>query len=325
MATRTSGSVRLGYALSSEEHGPLDLVAQAQRAEESGFAFALISDHFHPWVGTQGQSPFVWSVLGGIAVRTERLRVGTGVTCPTIRVHPAIVAQAAATAASMLPGRFFFGVGTGENLNEHILGDRWPPAFVRREMLREAVEVIRELWRGELTSHRGAHFTVENARLYTLPDRPPEIMVAAGGREATELAGQIGDGLVATAPDDELVSTFNDAGGEGKPTFAQLTVCWAEDEDDAVSTALEVWPNAGLRGTLNQELPLPSHFEQAAQMVSRDDITKSVVCGPDQEQHRAAIQGYIDAGFDHVYVHQVGRDQDGFFRFYEREILPSFS
>ena len=212
----SSERVELGYALSSEEHAPLDLVAHARRAEESGFTFALVSDHFHPWIDAQGQSPFVWSVLGGIAVQTERLRIGTGVTCPMIRMHPAIVAQAAATSAAMLPGRFFLGVGTGENLNEHVLGDRWPPTFVRREMLREAVEVMRELWQGELTSHRGTHYTVENARLYTLPEEPPEIMVAASGPKAAELAGEIGDGLVATAPDRELVSTFDGAGGSGQ-------------------------------------------------------------------------------------------------------------
>ena len=206
----------------------------------------------------------------------------------------------------MLPGRFFLGVGTGENLNEHVLGDRWPPTFVRREMLREAVEVMRELWHGELTSHRGTHYTVENARLYTLPEEPPEIMVAASGPKAAELAGEIGDGLVATAPDSELVSTFDSAGGASKPRFAQLTVCWAEDEDEAITTAHEVWPNAGLRGTLAQELPLPSHFEQAAQMVSREELAELIVCGPDPERHRAAIQEYVDAGFDHVYVHQVG-------------------
>ena len=317
--------VELGYALSSEEHGPLALVEHASRAEECGFTYALVSDHFHPWIDAQGQSPFVWSVLGGIATRTERLRVGTGVTCPTIRIHPAIVAQAAATCAAMLPGRFFLGVGTGENLNEHVLGDRWPPTFVRREMLREAVELMRDLWRGELTSHRGTHYTVENARLYTVPDEPPEVMVAASGPEAAALAGEIGDGLVATAPDADLVSTFEDAGGTGKERFAQLTVCWAEDEDDAITTALEVWPNAGLRGTLGQELPLPSHFEQAAVMVGREEIAEAIVCGPDPERHRAAIQEYAEAGFDHVYVHQVGADQDGFLRFYEREILPSFA
>jgi coenzyme F420-dependent glucose-6-phosphate dehydrogenase len=317
--------VELGYAMSSEEHEPLELVEHARRAEASGFTYALISDHFHPWIDAQGESPFVWSVLGGIAQATTELRVGTGVTCPMIRMHPAIVAHAAATTAAMLPGRFFLGVGTGENLNEHVLGDRWPPTFVRREMLREAVEVMRTLWRGELTSFLGSYYTVENARLYTLPETAPEVIVAASGPEAAELAGEIGDGLVATAPEKELVATFEQAGGGGKPRFAQLTVCWAEDEAEALATAHRVWPNAGLKGTLTQELPLPSHFEQAVEMVTEADTAEMVVCGPDSDRHREAVQQYVDAGFDHVYVHQVGADQEGFMRFYEREIIPSFA
>jgi coenzyme F420-dependent glucose-6-phosphate dehydrogenase len=311
--------------MSSEEHRPLELIEHARLAEASGFTYALISDHFHPWVDEQGESPFVWSVLGGIAQATKELRIGTGVTCPTIRMHPAIVAQAAATTAAMLPGRFFLGVGTGENLTEHVLGDRWPPTFMRREMLREAVEVMRTLWNGELTSIQGSYYTVENARLYTLPETPPEVMVAASGPEAAELAGQIGDGLVATAPDSELVASFDGAGGGNKPRFAQLTVCWAEDEAEARATAFRVWPNAGFKGTLTQELPLPSHFEQAAQMVTEHDVAEMVVCGPDPDRHREAVQEYVDAGFDHVYVHQVGADQEGFLRFYEREILAAFA
>jgi G6PDH family F420-dependent oxidoreductase len=317
--------VELGYAISSEEHAPLDLVANAARAEEAGFGFALVSDHFHPWIDRQGSSPFVWSVLGGIAARTERLRVGTGVTCPTIRIHPAIVAQAAATAAAMLPGRFFLGVGTGENLNEHVLGDRWPPSSLRREMLEEAVAVMRELWRGELTTHRGRHYTVENARLYTLPDEPIEVMVAAGGPMSAELAGRIGDGFVGTTPETELLEAFEEAGGSGKPRFGQLTVCWAESEKEAKRAAYEVWPNAALRGTLAQELPLPSHFEAAAEMVSEEDVAATVVCGPDAERFVEAIDSFVEAGYDHVYVHQVGPDQHGFIRFAERELLPRYA
>jgi len=317
--------VELGYAISSEEHPPLDLVDDAARAEEAGFGFALISDHFHPWIDRQGSSPFVWGVLGGIAARTERLRVGTGVTCPTIRIHPAIVAQAAATAATMLPGRFFLGVGTGENLNEHVLGDRWPPADLRREMLEEAVDLMRELWRGDLTTHRGRHYTVEGARLYTLPDEPIEVMVAAGGSKSAELAGRIGDGFVGTAPERALVEAFDDAGGTGKPRYGQLTVCWAESEQQARRTAFEIWPNAALEGPLAQELPLPSHFEAAAGMLTEDDVAKTVVCGLDAERYAEAIDAFADAGYDHVYVHQVGPDQDGFLRFAERELLPRYA
>ncbi|HEX2302266.1 MAG TPA: TIGR03557 family F420-dependent LLM class oxidoreductase [Gaiella sp.] len=316
--------MELGYALSSEEHAPLDLVRNAARAEEAGFAFALVSDHFHPWIDRQGQSPFVWSVLGGIALATEGLVVGTGVTCPTIRIHPALVAQAAATAASMLPGRFFLGVGTGENLNEHVLGQRWPATEVRREMLEEAVDLIRELWSGELTSHRGSHYTVENARIYTLPDEPIEIMVAAGGPEAAELAGQVGDGLIGTSPEPDLLAAFDEAGGKGKPRYGQITVCWAEDEAAARRTAHEWWPNAALHGTLAQELPLPSHFEAAAAMVTEDDVAEMIVCGPDPEAHISQIDAYRDAGYTHVYIHQVGPDQEGLLRFYTSEILPRY-
>lgn len=221
--------IELGYALSSEEHPPADLVRYAQRAEEVGFEFALISDHYHPWISRQGQSPFVWSVLGAIAQTTKRLRLGTGVTCPTIRIHPAILAQATATVAAMMPGRFFFGVGAGENLNEHIIGDRWPPHDVRMAMLEEAVEVIRLLWEGKTQSYWGAHYTVEDAQLFTLPDEPPAIIVAAGGPNAAEAAGQLGDGMVTVGPHKKLIDTFHASGGEAMPCYGQLTVCWAED------------------------------------------------------------------------------------------------
>ena len=312
----------IGYAFSSEEHVPNALVRHAQLAEEAGFAYGLISDHFHPWIDRQGHSPFVWAVIGGIAQATERFRLGTGVTCPTIRIHPAIIAHAAATAAAMMPGRFFLGVGTGENLNEHILGDRWPPVDVRREMLEEAVAVIRLLWQGGSQSHHGAHYTVENARLYTLPEEPPPIMVAASGPKAAELAGRIGDGLIATGPERELVETFDRAGGAGKPHYAQVTVCWAATEAEARRTAHEIWPTGAIRGELSQELPLPAHFEQAAQMVTEEDVAKSVVCGPDPARHVAELRTYAAAGFEHLYVHQIGPDQEGFLRFYQREILP---
>lgn len=311
----------VGYALSSEEHRPADLVRHARLAEEAGFGYALVSDHYHPWIDRQGQSPFVWAVIGGIAQQTSSLRLGTGVTCPILRIHPAIVAQAAATAASMLPGRFFLGVGTGEALNEHVLAQRWPATSVRREMLDEAIALMRELWEGKLTSHAGRHFTVENARVYTLPDEPIEVAVAAGGPEAAELAGRVGDALVSTAPDASLVEAFRGAGGDG-PRYGQLTVCWAEDEAQARRTAHEWWPNAALQGPLSQELPLPSDFEETAAMVTEDDVAEVVVCGPDVERFLDAIAEFERAGFDHVYLHQVGPDQEGFLRFCERELLP---
>jgi coenzyme F420-dependent glucose-6-phosphate dehydrogenase len=312
----------LGYALSSEEHPPDTLVANARRAEEVGFTHALVSDHFHPWIDKQGHSPFVWAVIGGIAQVTDRIEIGTGVTCPLIRTHPAVIAQAAATAAAMLPGRFFLGVGTGENLNEHVLGDRWPPGEVRLEMLAEAIDVIRLLWTGGYQSHRGRYYTVENARIYTLPDEPPPILVAASKEGAGELAGQ-NDGLIGTAPDEDVLKAFASAGGTGKPAYGQVTVCWAKTEDEAKRTACEWWPNAAVKGDLSQELALPLHFEQAAEMVNEDDVVEAIVCGPDPEAHLAKIREYEQAGYDHVYVHQVGPDQEGFFDFYEREVLPN--
>ena len=314
--------VEIGYALSCEEHRPNDLIRYARRAEETGFTFALISDHYHPWVDRQGQSPFVWSVIGGIAQTTQHLRLGTGVTCPTMRLHPAIIAQAAATSATMMPGRFFLGVGTGENLNEHILGQRWPPHDIRLAKLEEAVKVIRLLWQGETCTHRGQHYTVENARIYTLPDELPPIMVAASGHHAAEVAGRIGDGLINTAPVEDIVEHFQRAGGNGKPRYGQLTVCWAQDEASGRRMVHDYWPNGGVQGELSQELPSPAFFEQAAKMVREEDIAEKIPCGPDPERHLKQIKAFMEAGFDHVYIHQVGPDQEGFFQFYERHVLP---
>ncbi|MBI2939418.1 MAG: TIGR03557 family F420-dependent LLM class oxidoreductase [Chloroflexi bacterium] len=314
--------VEIGYALSCEEHRPNVLVHYARRAEQVGFTYALISDHYHPWVDRQGNSPFVWTVIGGIAQATERLRVGTGVTCPIMRYHPAIVAQAAATAAAMMPGRFILGVGTGENLNEHIVGMRWPEPDVRQDMLEEAVQVIRQLWQGDWVSHYGPHFTVENARIYTRPDVLPPIVVAAGGPKAARLAGRIGDGFISLAPDPRLLRQFEVAGGAGKPRFGQISVCWASTEAEARRTAHQWWPNAGLGGALGLELRLPQHVEQAARLVSEEDVAQVVVCGPDPERHIARIRRYLAAGYDHVHIHQIGPDQEGFFGFYQREVLP---
>ncbi len=316
--------VQIGYAISSEEHAPNDIVRHARQAEEAGFSFALISDHFHPWVDAQGQSPFVWSVIGAIAATTDRLRLGTGVTCPILRLHPAIVAQAAATSAAMMPGRFFLGLGTGERLNEHVLGDPWPAHAVRLAMLEEAVAVIRLLWQGGYQSHYGEHYTVENARLYTLPAEPPPIMIAAKGPAAAKAAGEMGDGFINTDPDPEPIKAFEESGGRGKPKYGQVTVCWAPSEAEAKQTAHRIWPNGALKGPLSTELAIPAHFQAAAQMVSEDDVAKEVICGPDPQRHRAILQKYADAGYDHVYVHQVGPDQEDFLRFYQREVLPRF-
>lgn len=315
--------IEIGYALSSEEMPPKDLVRYAKRAEELGFTFALISDHYHPWIKRQGQSPFVWSVIGAISEATERLQLGTGVTCPIMRIHPAIIAQAAATAAMMMPGRFFLGLGTGENLNEHILGQHWPPIEARQDMLKEAVSILRRLWRGGNQSFRGTYFTVENAQVFSLPERPPPIMIAASGSTSAELAGSIGDGLISTMANEKLVKKFrvsNDA--EEKPCYGQMTVCWAKKEEEAAKIATEWWPVAAIPGKLMTELATPADFEAAAELVGEDAVASSIVCGPDSEKYLAEIKSFIDAGFDQVYIHQVGPDQEGFFRFYERELAP---
>ena len=318
-------TVELGYALSSEEHPPTDLVRDAVRAEQAGFDFLGLSDHYHPWTRAQGHSPFVWGVLGAIAQATDRIPVGTGVTCPTVRIHPAIVAQAAATAACLMPGRFFLGVGSGEALNEHILGDRWPPAPIRLEMLEEAVQVIRLLWKGGSQDHRGRYYTVEDATVFDLPDPLPPIIVAGSGPKAAALAGRVGDGFWGTKPSAKALSTFDEEGGKGKRRYGQLTVCWATDEAQARKTAYEVWPNGGLTGQLSQDLPTPKHFEEAAEMLAEDDMAEKVVCGPDVAKHVELVQTYADAGYTHLYIHQVGPDQQGFFQFWEAELRPALA
>ena len=310
-----------GYTLSSEEHPPRQLVQLAQRAEEVGFDFLTISDHFHPWTTEQGHSPFVWSVLGAVANVTERVRVGTGVTCPILRVHPAVVAHAAATTAQLFEGRFFLGLGTGEALNEHILGQRWPTVEIRHEMLDEAIAVMRQLWTGEVVDHHGTHFTVENAQLFDPPEEPVQIVVSAFGPKAAKVAAEAGDGVWMTGPQPEVLGAYLEAGGGG-PRIGQLTICWAESEDAAVSTAHRVWPNSAIPGQLAQDLPTPAHFEQTAGLVRRDDVASEITCGPDPGPALEAIRSYEEAGLDHVHLHQVGPDQEGFFRFWAQELAP---
>ncbi len=314
--------MKIGFFLSCEEYPPAELLAQARRAEEAGFAGLWISDHYHPWTDSQGQSPFVWSMIGAVAQVTERIPVGTGVTCPTLRIHPAVIAQAAATSQVLLDGRFTFGVGSGEALNETILGDRWPEADERLEMLEEAIEVIRRLWEGGQVSHRGTHYRVSNARLYTLPDAPPPIYVSGFGPKATDLAARIGDGYCTTSPDAEAIDRFRRGGGGGKPVQAGSKVCFGDDRDACVKAVHRTWPNIGIPGELAQVLPQPAHFEQAAELVTEEMISETVPCGPDLDEHVAGLREFADAGVDELFVHQVGGNTEAFFRAYEREVLP---
>ncbi len=317
-----STMTKIGYTLSSEEHSPKKLLQLAQKAEATGFDFISISDHYHPWIDAQGNSPFVWGMLGAISQVTSDILVGVGVTCPTTRIHPAIIAQAAATAATLLEGRFVFGVGTGENLNEHVLGDRWPPYDIRSAMLTEAVHIIRELWTGETISYWGEYYDVEDARIYTLPEQLPPIIVAGSGPQAIELAAEIGDGYWGLAPKRADIERFENAGGSG-PKFGQLHICYAESEEQARQTVAEVWPNTGLMGELSAELRTPTHFEQAVKPLTTEHITKDISCGPDVDAHLEQIQKFIDAGYDHVYIHQIGPDQASFFDVWERELRPA--
>jgi G6PDH family F420-dependent oxidoreductase len=314
--------MKIGYFLSCEEWGPNDLVSQAVNAQRAGFQGLWISDHYHPWNDAQGHSPFVWSVIGAIAQATDEMTLTTAVTCPTIRIHPAIIAQAAATSAILLDGRFRLGVGSGEALNEHILGDRWPHADERLEMLEEAVEVIRLLWQGGAKHHHGVHYRVDHARVYDLPGEAPPIIVSGFGRKSVELAARIGDGYCTVGPDSESVDLFRSAGGAGKLVQGGLKVCWGADESQAVQTVRRLWANEALPGELAQILPTPAHFEQATELVTEELLAESVPCGPDVERHAHAIRAYAQAGFDELYVNQIGPDQDAFFEAYRDRVLP---
>jgi G6PDH family F420-dependent oxidoreductase len=317
--------MKLGYFLSSEEWGPRDLVAQARMAQEAGFDRLWISDHFHPWNDEQGHSAFVWSTIGAIAAAVPGIQITTAVTCPTIRIHPAVIAHAAATAAVLLDGRFALGVGSGEALNEHILSDTWPDADERLEMLEEAIEVIRTLWAGGVQDHRGRHYRVANARIYDLPESPPPIYVSGFGPKSIELAARVGDGFVTVNPDGDAVKQFRAGGGDGKCVQGGAKVCWGESEAEARATAYRLWPNEALPGELAQVLPTPKHFEQAAELVTEDMVAAEVTCGPDLDRHIETLTQYQDAGFDELYVNQIGPEQAAFFAAYRDNVLPRFS
>ena len=314
--------MKIGYFLSCEEWGPHDLISQAVKAQQAGFEGLWISDHYHPWNDEQGHSPFVWSVIGALAQATDGMDVTTAVTCPTMRIHPAVIAHAAATSALLLDGRFELGLGSGENLNEHIFGDRWPEADERREMLEEAVEVMRDLWQGGPRDHRGRHYRVSHARIYDLPDTPPPIYVSGFGPKAIDVAARIGDGFCTVGPDPDAVTRFRSAARDGAVVQGGLKVCWGEDEREAVRTVHRLWPNEELPGELAQILPTPEHFMQASELVTEEMIAQSLPCGPDVDQHVEAIEAYAQAGFDELYIGQIVPDQDGFFQVYRDQVLP---
>ncbi|GHC72471.1 LLM class F420-dependent oxidoreductase [Nocardiopsis terrae] len=311
--------MKVGYKLFAEGYGPREIVEQAVRAERAGFDFVEISDHFHPWLFSHQHSGFVWSMLAAIAERTERIGLVTGVTCPILRIHPAIVAQAAATTALLSDGRFTLGLGAGERLNEHVVGRGWPNATTRHEMLREAIEIIRLLWSGGYHSYEGRHLVLEDARVFDLPEEPPPIAVAAGGARAAELAAQAGGGLFATEPDAELTRAYHEAGGAG-PRYGEVPLAWAPDDDKALESARELF-RFGLTGwKVQSELPNPVNFEAATALIDSGDMADAFGYGPDPERHLAAVQGFVDAGFDHLVLINAGPDPEGFFTFFEEEL-----
>jgi G6PDH family F420-dependent oxidoreductase len=316
--------MQYGYKLSAEGFGPKELVRQAQLAEASGFDFVEISDHYHPWLDSQGHSPFAWSVLGVIAAKTDSIDLATGVTCPTIRYHPAIIAQAAATMAIVSDGRFTLGVGSGERLNEHVVGRGFPAVAERQAMLREALEIIRQLWQGGYQSYRGEYLDLEDARVFDLPDALPVIAVAAGGPSAARLAADLGDGLFGTEPKANLLEAYRGAGGNG-PTYGEVGLAWAEDEASAVKAAYESskWSLTGWK--VMSELPNPANFEASARFVREEDVAAQMPCGPDAAKHLEAIRTYEQAGYDHVVLTNNGPDPDGFMDFFARELKPQLT
>jgi G6PDH family F420-dependent oxidoreductase len=316
--------VSIGYTIMGEQAGPQQLVADAVRAEEVGFDFLAASDHVSPWLDEQGHSPYTWSVLGAVAQATERVDLMTYVTCPTMRYHPAVVAQKAATVQLLADGRFTLGVGAGEHLNEHVIGTSWPPVDVRHEMLAEALEIIRAMFDGETVTFRGEHLQAENAKLWDLPNQPPPIGVAASGPESCDLAGRYGDALIAVQPEAELVRMFDDAGGGAKPRIGQAALSYDTDEQQARKRAREQFRWFAGGWDVMAELPATKHFAAASDAVREEDVAQQVPCGDDVDAHVAAVGNFVEAGFTHVALVQVGGDAQGpFFDWAERELLPA--
>ncbi len=312
--------VAIGYSLMTEQRSPADIVADARLAEDAGFDFATISDHFHPWVEAQGHAGYVWSMLGAISQATKRLPVTTYVTVPTIRYHPAIVAQKAATMGTLMPGRFRLGLGSGENLNEHVIGQGFPPTDIRQDMLEEAIAIIRELWTGERVTFHGDFFDVDRARIFDLPSEPIPIGVAAGGTQSAELAGETGDFLISTSPKAEIIEAYAQAGGDAQTVVGQMNVCWGTDERAARKLALELngWSVAGW--LVQSELVDMKSFQEVADQATEDQIVASMPCGPDLDKIVESVKKYVDAGYTEVAITQVGPDQAGFCKIFSDEL-----
>jgi G6PDH family F420-dependent oxidoreductase len=311
--------MKIGFKLFAEGYDPKEIVRQAVEAERAGFDFVEVSDHFHPWLYDHGHSGFAWSMLAAIAAKTERIGLATGVTCPSIRYHPAIVAQAAATTALLSDGRFTLGVGAGEQLNEHVVGRGWPSVSERHELLREALEIIRLLWQGGYRSYEGKHLKLEDARVFDLPEEQVPIAVAIGGERGARIAAELGDAIFATDPERELISAYEAAGGDGV-RYCEVPLAWAPDEDAAAESAHSMFRFGVLGWKVLTELPNPINFEAAAELVDVDDLREAFACGPDAERHLDVAREFAETGFDHLALIDAGPDPDGFFEFFSNEL-----
>lgn len=323
MARAGGGSgIQFGYKLMSETTGPRELVRNAKLAEDAGFDFVGLSDHYLPWLESHGHSPFAWSVLGAIAETTERVGIATGLTCPIIRYHPAIIAQAAATIGVMSEGRFTLALGAGERLNEHVVGYGWPPVSHRHEMLREAVEIMRGLWDGGLYSHSGEHYEVESARIYDLPEEPVPIVIGVSGGKSATLAGELGTGIMAVEADASLIKGWQSAGGGEGARYIELSFAYARSEKAGLELAHKYSRFGALGWEVLAELPGVVGFEGATKFVRPEDLKDSIPHGPDAEPYIAEVRKALDAGFDHVVLTGVGPDQAGFIQFFEQILAP---
>ena len=312
--------MKIGYKLIAEAYGPAEMVRQCVAAEEAGFDFVEISDHYHPWVSEQQHSGFAWSMLAAMAARTERIELATGVTCPFVRYHPAIIAQAAATTSLLSDGRFTLGVGSGERLNEHVVGVGWPSVTIRHQMFRESLEIIRLLWQGGYRSYEGKHLTLEDARVFDLPEELPKIVVASAGARASTIAAELGDGLFATEPKSSIVEAFTRAGGDG-PRYAEVPMAWASTEQEAAESARALFRFGVTGWKVQAELPNPVNFDAATAPITVADMRQAFACGTDVERQIAVAQPFVDAGFDHLAVINAGPDIDGFFDHARSELI----
>jgi len=316
--------MEIGYTMMCEQSGPRALVSDLVAAEQAGFDYSVISDHLSPWLEEQGHSPYAWAVLGAAAMATSRIPLMTYVTCPIRRYHPVVVAQKAATVALLAEGRFTLGLGAGENLNEHAVGGGWPLPAVRHEQLREAIEIIRALWRGGDVRYRGRHYQVDRARVWDLPDTPPPLGVAVSGPDSCRLAGELADLMIAIEPRPELGQAFDAAGGAGKPRYGQLAVSYDQSEKVARQRAWEQFRWSAGSWRVNAELPDAAAFDAASASVSPEELAEKVPCGPDVERHLEAMAQFRDAGYTHLALVQIGGEhQEAFVAWAAEQLLPA--